>query len=798
MSICGGGENIPVISVLGTKGGVGKSLDAREEVLVVEDGVPQFVSIADLENADGEIRAVSFDEQLQTKLSNVQSLIKHEAPSKMYEIKTRTGRRVRVTGDHSLFTLNGLEVSPVAARSLKVGNYIAVPRKLPSGFHDIQEFNILEILKNKDWGLRTDVAPVLEAAIRCIGRRRVADILGVKEKYAQRILTDFVKKGKPYGIPVSNFMKLVSEARIELDLKKVRLSKGQWNCSIPAVIPVTDDFARFLGYFVAEGNFDGPAVIITNSNDEIIADVKSICRRLFGLEAKCYERVNENSKKINITIMSQPLVKALQLLGVKSGAGEKRVPPLIFGLSKSKIASFLRGYYSGDGSFYRYTIEAATKSEGLASDLLYLLLTFGIVARRRERKTAGRTYHYVGFSSAPQLMTFLSEIGFIQNEKNRAIGEYIRGRRANPNIDVVPNVVDIFADQPLNYSWGGWNYHPTIKEHYRTSKNMSRYALRKLAGSTKDEKARCLAESHIFWDKITEVREFDYDLPWVYDISCNPTENFVGGLGGVFLHNSTIAMGIAIWAAKLRPKQWTLLIDGDMHVQTIGLKMCPVTDVTLAEVLEKNKPVEEAIYLCELEMHGKPLFDHLAILPAGGRFLPAMRGNPLDFINQTKRKFDGILASLHKRFPLVIVDTPASMSFEHLILTAIADRIVYVCEPNDDSIEATKLTADGLKEFMDVQPIGVVINRMPAHVGEKIWVKKASKIAPVLGVVPEDDAVGEAFRENLPVVAVAPDCQASRAIEKIARQVIETKVRPTELPEKLERALRETAKGVKK
>lgn len=266
-----------------------------------------------------------------------------------------------------------------------------------------------------------------------------------------------------------------------------------------------------------------------------------------------------------------------------------------------------------------------------------------------------------------------------------------------------------------------------------------------------------------------------------------------GGTG-----KSTVAMGIAIWAAKLRPKQWTLLIDGDMHVQTIGLKMCPVTDVTLAEVLEKDKPVEEAIYLCELEARGKPLFDHLAILPAGGRFLPAMRGNPLDFINQTKRRFDGMLASLRKRFPLIIVDTPASMSFEHLILTAIADGIVYVCEPNDDSIEATKLTADGLKEFMDVRPLGVVINRMPGHVDEKIWTKKAGKITRVLGVVPDDDAVGEAFRENLPIVAVAPDCQASRAMEDITRKLIETKVKPTKLPEKLERALRETAREVKK
>jgi len=266
-----------------------------------------------------------------------------------------------------------------------------------------------------------------------------------------------------------------------------------------------------------------------------------------------------------------------------------------------------------------------------------------------------------------------------------------------------------------------------------------------------------------------------------------------GGTG-----KSTVAMNLAIWAAKLRPKQWTLLIDGDMHVRTVELKMCPVTDVTLAEVLEEDKPPEEAIYLCELEVQGKPLFPNLAILPAGGRFLPAMRGNPLDFIDRTKRKFDRILAKLRKRFPLVIVDTPASMSFEHLILTAIADRVIYVCEPNDDSIEATKLTAEGLKEFIDVQPLGVVINRMPAHIDEKGWTKKARKIGKVLGVVPEDDAVGEAFRENLPVAAVAPESPSGRAMREITDKVIGAKVKPTKLPKKLGRAIRATAEEIKK
>jgi MinD-like ATPase involved in chromosome partitioning or flagellar assembly len=273
-----------------------------------------------------------------------------------------------------------------------------------------------------------------------------------------------------------------------------------------------------------------------------------------------------------------------------------------------------------------------------------------------------------------------------------------------------------------------------------------------------------------------------------------PVISILGTKGGV--GKSTVAMGIAIWMSKMQPDRWILLIDGDMHVQTIGLKMCPVTDVTLAEVLDGGKPVEEAVYQCELESNGKPLFPKLAILPAGGRFLPAMRGNPLEFISETKRKFDSIVTKLRKMFSYIIVDTPASMSFEHLILTSIADRVLYVCEPNDDSIEATRVTAVELKKFMDVESLGVVLNRVPLRVDERVWIKKASRIDRVLGVVPEDESVGEAFRENLPVVAVAPDSPASRALREITRRVLEVEIKPTTVSSKIDRALRETAKEV--
>ncbi len=269
-----------------------------------------------------------------------------------------------------------------------------------------------------------------------------------------------------------------------------------------------------------------------------------------------------------------------------------------------------------------------------------------------------------------------------------------------------------------------------------------------------------------------------------------PIISIVGTKGGT--GKSTVSMGIATWLAKMQPKKWTLLVDGDIHVRTVEFKMCPGTDVTLSNVLEGDATLEDAIYLCQLEADGKPLYPRLAVLPAGGRFLPPMSGNPVDFIDKTKRRFDRMISRLRKHFSYIIVDTPASMSFEHLILTAIADGIVYVVMPNLDSIVSTHQTAKGLEEFMGSNALGVVINQVPPDADVDGWIKQASRIAPVLGTIPQDAEVDRAFRRDLPIVAADPTAAASQAMERITSELFEREIKPTKLSAKFERAMQKS------
>jgi MinD-like ATPase involved in chromosome partitioning or flagellar assembly len=257
-----------------------------------------------------------------------------------------------------------------------------------------------------------------------------------------------------------------------------------------------------------------------------------------------------------------------------------------------------------------------------------------------------------------------------------------------------------------------------------------------------------------------------------------PVISVLGTKGGV--GKSTIAMGIAACISKLQ-QDMVLLIDGDTHVRTIELKMCPGADVTLAHVLRGRHSLADAIYRCQLMAGDKPLFPRLAILPAGGRFLPAGSRDMVKFVETTVRRFDRMLSRLRKKFSYIIVDTPASVGFEHLILTAIADGLLYTVNPDIDSILSAEQTAAGLKQLMGIEGIGVVINRVPRGTSIEDWQLQAERIAPVLGVIEDDELVEDAFRRDLPVIALYPKAPSSMALQELARKILKLDIKPLKL-----------------
>jgi len=71
------------------------------------------------------------DEQGQLNWSDVSLFMRHDVEKPIYEIETRTGRRIKVTEDHSVFGPGKNSViSEVKPTELSKGDHIATPRQL--------------------------------------------------------------------------------------------------------------------------------------------------------------------------------------------------------------------------------------------------------------------------------------------------------------------------------------------------------------------------------------------------------------------------------------------------------------------------------------------------------------------------------------------------------------------------------------------------------------------------------------------------------------------------------------------
>src|SRR3989344_169524 len=87
------------------------------------------------------------DKQGKIKLANVSKFIRHKVKKPIYKITTRTGKVIKVTGDHSLFGLReNAEISEIKVNEIKEISLIDHLEKFDNGY--IFGDCVKEFLKN--------------------------------------------------------------------------------------------------------------------------------------------------------------------------------------------------------------------------------------------------------------------------------------------------------------------------------------------------------------------------------------------------------------------------------------------------------------------------------------------------------------------------------------------------------------------------------------------------------------------------------------------------------------------------
>ncbi len=516
-------------------GEVRSSVRGDQEVFVIEKGLTRRIPIKDVETLstdDCVLPTVDFN--LKTKLLPLTAFVKHPSRKKLLEVLTRTGRNVVVTHDHSLFTAsNNFKITPIECKDLKIGSQIIIPTNIPVGYNDIESLNLMEILPQLR--LKGFEEP-LKQVISVLGYKQATELCEIKSNDVYK----YLRKGKHQktNIPASAFERITHTANVTFDPNQLSVTKGTGN-EIPAIIPINDDFCAFLGYLVSEGFYSyekgkGANTVLTNSDERVLADITAISERVFKITPRRRE-VHGAGKSYQLTISSVALAELLKWLECGRICTEKRVPSVIFGLSKKKIAAFLRTLYEGDGSITvskssGNSIRYYTTSMKLAEDVSYLLLSFGIVAKiYKKDNVKGNPMWTVEFKSREMVESFMDNIGFRFKGKELLKRGWAHSRANTVNFD---------AKELKNHL----RKYPRKYRHLFRFSRCSKPYLQKVVNDPEcdaSDRLRAFANGDYYLDEVTEIKEINLDEPEsVYDLSVSPSQNFVGGFGGILLHNT--------------------------------------------------------------------------------------------------------------------------------------------------------------------------------------------------------------------------------------------------------------------
>jgi septum site-determining protein MinD len=148
-------------------------------------------------------------------------------------------------------------------------------------------------------------------------------------------------------------------------------------------------------------------------------------------------------------------------------------------------------------------------------------------------------------------------------------------------------------------------------------------------------------------------------------------------------------------------------------------------------------------------------------------------------LNQDYSRLPALIRKLKEQTDLLVVDGAAGLGEETKRLLKETDYVLVVTNPELPAV-VDALRAVKLAKGMNKEVLGVVLNR---------YHKKKSQMTPeeveliletpVIAIVEEDDAVHHSHAQHMPVVHFKPTSKASKAIQKLAADLVGAEPLPT-------------------
>jgi UDP-glucuronate decarboxylase len=315
-------------------------------------------------------------------------LIAHPTDARCFEVRTRYGRSIRVTGDHSIF-VEGPDGEPVprSVEELDLGDRVAIARRIEVPVRDRPSVSMLDVWSRAEadqWDLTVEAEGVGELA--WAHRHELFGVLvSVRRNngpnWRNGAWTKLIRMRQTNRVPLPVLRRLLRRLPADARVRQVHAGRS---VTLPATIELTDSLLWLLGLWVAEGSWHESkkgGFLTISCEDAVLARAKEVIERELGLHV--VSAPASAARSASIFIHSKLLLRLMEHLGFENG--RKRIPGWVLSLPLSRLKWFLEGYREGDGVHSGLRLEEGirhtfvTTSDELKDDLIVAFARFGLV-----------------------------------------------------------------------------------------------------------------------------------------------------------------------------------------------------------------------------------------------------------------------------------------------------------------------------------------------------------------------------------------------------------------------------------
>ena len=438
---------------------IGRWIDAQLEAAKPEE-VQHFTERQmELLNIDS-VYIPTTDEDGLVTWGEVTAITRHDPGTELYEIKTSGGRSVIVTESKSLLIWNeeSQKLKEMPTPEIKVGDCVPVTESLCKPPVVLDEIKLSDYLSKSEYIYGTDFHCATRLMNKAMDERHRIPMGWWNDNNGKQFVLPYSKKSSLQRAIVRSQIDNICEGFV------YPYHAQRKDTRIPDRFELNEENGIFIGLMLAEGHCTKTTVSITNNDPKIQGFVKQWFDR-YNIVHSHREKTNTKGYLTTSIIGHSSILSTFLKSIIGHKAENKYIPTEAYIANENFVLGLLNGYYSGDGSISKNSVDVCSASKRLIEGISMLCSRFGIFGKVSVSQLKKNNFGTTNIKPSHRLRIsaqwgdlFSKKIPLIEENKQLKL-KAISWRKSHMNFKTYNNVV---LDKIVEINIIGVEKHPKV------------------------------------------------------------------------------------------------------------------------------------------------------------------------------------------------------------------------------------------------------------------------------------------------------------------------------------------------